>query len=66
MKRYLALVSMFVVFGLSPAVGADPYPTRTITIIVPLTAGTTVDVVARIAGSDLAGTDAFTARPLSK
>jgi tripartite-type tricarboxylate transporter receptor subunit TctC len=48
MKRYLALVSMFVVFGLSPAVGADPYPTRTITIIVPLTAGTTVDVVARI------------------
>ena len=41
---------MLVALGLSPAARADQYPSRPITLIVPLTAGTTVDVLARIYG----------------
>lgn len=50
MKRLFALVSMLVAAGLAPAGGADQNQSRPVTIIVPLTAGTTVDVVARIYG----------------
>jgi tripartite-type tricarboxylate transporter receptor subunit TctC len=52
MKRCSLLVSLFasmlVGFGLAPTARADQYPSRPITLIVPLTAGTTVDVLARI------------------
>lgn len=48
MKRLLTLVAMLVAVGLTTVARADQYPSRPITIIVPLTAGTTVDVVARI------------------
>ena len=41
---------MLVAVGLGPVANADEFPSRPITIIVPLTAGTTVDVVARIYG----------------
>jgi tripartite-type tricarboxylate transporter receptor subunit TctC len=39
---------MLMAVGLTPPARADQYPSRPISIIVPLTAGTTVDVVARI------------------
>ena len=48
MKRVLMLLSILVTAALAPAAHADQYPSRPITIIVPLTAGTTVDVLARI------------------
>src|SRR3954470_956810 len=41
---------MLVAAGLVPVANAGEYPSRPVTIIVPLTAGTTVDVVARIYG----------------
>jgi tripartite-type tricarboxylate transporter receptor subunit TctC len=50
MKSVLVLLSMLVAVALAPAARADQYPSRPITIIVPLTAGTTVDVMARIYG----------------
>lgn len=50
MKSILVLLSMSVVIALVPAARADQYPSRPITIVVPLTAGTTVDVMARIYG----------------
>ena len=50
MKSVLVLLSMLVAAGLAPVANADQYPSRPVTIIVPLTAGTTVDVVARIYG----------------
>ena len=50
MKSVLVLLSMLVAVGLGPVANADEFPSRPITIIVPLTAGTTVDVVARIYG----------------
>ncbi len=43
-------LSMLVAAALTPAVHADQYPSHPITIIVPLTPGTAVDVVARIYG----------------
>jgi tripartite-type tricarboxylate transporter receptor subunit TctC len=49
-KSVLVLLSMLVAAGLAPVANADQYPSRPVTIIVPLTAGTTVDVVARIYG----------------
>jgi tripartite-type tricarboxylate transporter receptor subunit TctC len=48
LKNVLVLLSMLVAVALAPAAHADQYPSRPITIIVPLTAGTTVDVLARI------------------
>jgi len=42
------LVFALVTVGLAPTANADQYPSRPITIIVPLTAGTTADVLARI------------------
>lgn len=48
MKTALILLSTLVAAALAPAAHADQYPSRPITIIVPLTAGTTVDVLARI------------------
>ena len=48
MKNVLMLLSMLVATAAVPAAHADQYPNRPITIIVPLTAGTTVDVLARI------------------
>lgn len=48
--RPLWLLAAFAVAALAPAARADDYPSRPITIIVPLTPGTTVDVVARIYG----------------
>ena len=50
MKSVLVLLSMLVAAGLVPVANAEQYPSRPVTIIVPLTAGTTVDVVARIYG----------------
>ena len=50
MKSVLVLLSMLVAAGLASVANADQYPSRPVTIIVPLTAGTTVDVVARIYG----------------
>jgi tripartite-type tricarboxylate transporter receptor subunit TctC len=44
------LLSMLVAVALATAANADQYPSRPVTIIVPLTAGTTVDVVTRIYG----------------
>jgi len=49
-KSVLVLLSMLVAAGLASVANADQYPSRPVTIIVPLTAGTTVDVVARIYG----------------
>jgi tripartite-type tricarboxylate transporter receptor subunit TctC len=49
-KSVLVLLSMLVAAGLVPVANAEQYPSRPVTIIVPLTAGTTVDVVARIYG----------------
>ena len=43
MKSVLVLLSMLVAAGLAPVANADQYPSRPVTIIVPLTAGTTVD-----------------------
>ena len=48
LKRALVFLSILVAAALTPPARADQYPSRPITIIVPLTAGTTVDVVARI------------------
>jgi tripartite-type tricarboxylate transporter receptor subunit TctC len=48
LKRVVVFLSMLLVAVLAPAARADQYPSRPITIIVPLTAGTTVDVMARI------------------
>jgi tripartite-type tricarboxylate transporter receptor subunit TctC len=44
------LLSMLLAAALTSAARADQYPSRPITIVVPLTAGTTVDVMARIYG----------------
>ena len=46
MQRLLMLVSLLAAVGLTPPARADQYPSRPITVIVPLTAGTAVDVVA--------------------
>ena len=50
MRRSLLFLSMIAAVVAAPAARADPYPSRPVTIIVPLTAGTTVDVLARIYG----------------
>ena len=50
MRRSLLFLSMLAAIVAAPAARADPYPSRPVTIIVPLTAGTTVDVLARIYG----------------
>ena len=50
MKNVLMILSMLTAVALASAAHADQYPSRPITIIVPLTGGTTVDVVARIYG----------------
>jgi tripartite-type tricarboxylate transporter receptor subunit TctC len=42
------MVTVLLAVALTTAAGADQYPSRSITIIVPLTAGTTVDVLTRI------------------
>jgi len=57
-KSVLVLLSMLVAAGLAPVANADQYPSRPVTIIVPLTAGTTVDVVARITARLLASSSA--------
>jgi len=48
LNRLLIIASLLAVGALSPTAGAERYPSRPITIIVPLTAGTTVDVLSRI------------------
>ena len=48
MKNVLILLSMLMAIAAVPAAHADQYPSRPITIVVTLTAGTTVDVLARI------------------
>jgi tripartite-type tricarboxylate transporter receptor subunit TctC len=48
LKRAAVFLSILVAVALAPPARADQYPSRPITIIVPLTAGTTVDVMARI------------------
>jgi tripartite-type tricarboxylate transporter receptor subunit TctC len=46
MKRIFALLALGLL-GLSPA-AAQPYPSRTVSVIVPYPAGGSVDVVARL------------------
>jgi tripartite-type tricarboxylate transporter receptor subunit TctC len=48
LRRLLTLLPVLAAVVGTPAARADQYPNRPITIVVPLTAGTTVDVVARI------------------
>ena len=56
MKKYFAFaLGLLVLFTGLPVHSADrPYPTRTVTIIVPASAGTGADVVARLVGQRLA------------
>jgi tripartite-type tricarboxylate transporter receptor subunit TctC len=48
LRNIIALLSLIVPLALSSMGRADQYPSRPITLVVPLTAGTTVDVLARI------------------
>ena len=55
MRKSLMLVA--VLMAVAPAAAQD-FPNRPITLIVPLTAGTTVDVVARIYGEAVSSASA--------
>jgi tripartite-type tricarboxylate transporter receptor subunit TctC len=48
MKFPALVVSAFVLLGVAPPVAAQPYPHRTVSVVVPYPAGGSVDVVARL------------------
>jgi tripartite-type tricarboxylate transporter receptor subunit TctC len=52
MRRYLAAACLAAIFGITPA-AAQTYPSKPIKVIVPLTAGSPVDVLARVATQHL-------------
>ncbi|MNK13255.1 Tripartite tricarboxylate transporter family receptor [compost metagenome] len=54
--RNCAAVLLYLVIGIQPASAADPapYPTRTVSIVVPTTPGGTADLLARLIGPKLA------------
>ncbi|MEY4693617.1 MAG: hypothetical protein RLZZ95_66, partial [Pseudomonadota bacterium] len=52
-RRQLILTSLFAAFGAAPVVMAQDFPSKTITIVVPFSAGGGVDTVARMLAEKL-------------
>jgi tripartite-type tricarboxylate transporter receptor subunit TctC len=48
LSKLLAMTLTAIVYLCAPALGQDQYPSRTITIIAPLSPGTTIDLLARL------------------
>ena len=55
-RRHLILSSLLAAFAVAPAAMAQDFPSKTITIVVPFSAGGGVDTVARLLAENLRGT----------
>jgi tripartite-type tricarboxylate transporter receptor subunit TctC len=53
LQRCALIASLIIALGLAPPVQAQSYPSKTVTIVVPIGAGTGMDVLARLYGEKL-------------